>query len=688
MYRTGKLVKHIKVTIILICNVSMNNVDADKIFDYENEINQLFSLLQNATNECVLHTIKLKWRTLLENMLCVEDPALFEVKDWKKRPYYTNLIERKDVSLQPNARKYFALSCALIAYVRDYRIGMGNRRLCYMMLFECHTLFQDIAVYILFYCVSSNVKCAFPYGSWRDIRGLMQYTYSETRDKNHPLIQMCKYLICEQIKQDLYHFMDYCFKEGTKTLSLSLAAKWCPRENRKTDEKWMFKDITQYFFDYINGDTSLLYAIEMLTDGNFDGSQTLFKTPTSCTARYQLMRQLLSALNRNINTTEQMMCENEWQRIDMRNVPSLAFQKYHRAFLRVSPKKKQTVDTEFKKRVLCKTHCDYFIRKGNGLKVSSLNIEYIIKEAIRLENSKPNSIYRIQLNKIWKKYLEKYDDHTFHNSIVLLDLSRDTEEPECTSSVCNTSTVKNIGRAIEYSFLSTPPFRNRMLVAANTPRWIDFSWDVDVQQDIVEIVKTIRNLPCGTHNTLKPTIKYLFDSFTSFQFKHIDQINIMNISSTFSEETVRTMKQIGNSHYQKHHPHIIFMSTKVDAETEKNVSNWKTVYDPFVFVNSVDYYTLRHILQIRFRSQFRKKQSHRGNNSENTNKNINNARDTVQKSTSMSLSQLSTLSRSTSCSTLHSSSVFKQDRFTHILYSPRYANIISRADVYFTQYTS
>lgn len=362
----------------------MNNVDTDKLCEYEDDLNQLFSLLQsnhNDTSECVLQTTKSKWRTLLRNMLCVENSSIFNKNHLVKRPHYTNIIERKDVSFQPNARRCFLLSSALIAYVRDYKVGLGNRKIAYMMLFECYTLFQDIAVYILFYCVTSSVTYAFPYGSWRDIRGVMHYTYQETRDKKHPLIKMCTYLICDQLKKDLNHFMDYCFDEGTKTLSLSLAAKWCPRENRKREEKWMFKDITQYFFDYIDGETNLLYAIEMLTNDNFDGQQSILRVPTCCTARYRLMRQLLSALNRNINTTEQMMCANEWQRIDMHNVPSLAFQKYHRSFLRIRPKNAkcdvQCNDNENKKRLLCKTRCDYFIRKRNDLKVSSLDIEHI-----------------------------------------------------------------------------------------------------------------------------------------------------------------------------------------------------------------------------------------------------------------------------------------------------------------------
>jgi len=674
----------------------MNKLDAEKLCEYENKMKQIFSLIQanqNDTSDAVLRTIKLKWRTMLENMLCVKDQVAFNRRNY---PLDSNIIERKDVSLRSNARTCFLLSSAFIAYVRDYKVGLGNRKIAYMMLFECYSLFQDVAVYILFYCVSSKIKNAFPYGSWRDIRGVMWYTYEETQDKNHPLIKMCKYLICDQIKQDLYHFMDYCFNAETKTLSLSLAAKWCPRENRKKCEKWMFKDITQYFFDYIDGETSLLYAIEMLTNDDFDGQQSLFRLPISCTERYRLMRQLLSSLNRNINTTEQLMCANEWHRIDMHNVPSMAFQKYHRSFLRVRPRRVYTDDAETKKRLVCKTRCDYFIRSKNNLKVSSLNIEYIIKEAIRLENSKPNSIYRIQLNKIWKKYLEKYDDHTFHNCIIILDLSRDTEEPEYNSSVCNTSTVKNIGRAIEYSFLSTPPFRHRLLVAANTPRWIDFSWDVNMLQDIVEIVKTIRTLHSGTHNTLKPTIKYLFDSFTSFQFKHIEQINLMCISSTFSEETVSSMKQIQNMHYQKCNPFVIFMSTKVDTETEKCVSKWKTDYNQFIFVNSIDYYTLRHILRIRFRPSFRIKdtQTEGNNNSKlDTDRHTqkkpnteNNARTNIEFDALLKSSTHST-SRSFSHPTSQTSPEYRQDPFTYILCSPRYANIIARAELYLNQYT-
>ena len=592
-----------------------------KLIDaYDNELKQFVSLIQmNHSKNTINNTIRLKWKELIAKMIIT--------------PSEDNTTK---VKFHRHARDVFIKCNALICYVRDIERGLGQRELAYMMMYEWVQCFPDMVIYILHYFVHSDFKNIKPYGSWRDIRELMQYTYLKTKDKGHSLISNCIFLFCEQVKKDVYSFLDYCFNPKTRHLNLSLVAKWFPRENREKNQKWMFKELTFWFFFMYKEDETLFYGIEMLINPDFDGIYNYHKVfPKHTTHQYKTMRRLLSSLNENISTIEPMMCKKEWQRIKMDIVPSKAIHKYGESLMRTTNcSKKETTKLENDRRNLCKTRYEFYATKvkSSKIKVKSLTMKMLVKEAVSLENESSDSIRRKLLHKKWNGYLDSIQDYSFHNAVIILDMSVPTQSSIKNNDLLYSSEqyldiqYEKISRAIEYAFTVSNPFRGRILVSGETPTWIDLNWQCDY--DFVKMVNTILELEYFGKSRMPESIQYLFNSFQDCVMTDLSKITLICMTNEIDTTIIDSIDKQkfnlqdcentknNNKLYEKM-PTCVYMNFVSSSNMYRNVA-LQNVYKSFIFINNVNYISLKNILNIRCKKYKPSPQKKVTGNSSNT----------------------------------------------------------------------
>ena len=173
---------------------------------------------------------------------------------------------------------------------RNCRGGKGERKLSYNILLYLYHIFP--------LTVKSIIHLYKDYGYWKDLINLLNFKKTFNINEKE-LVETIITIYSTQLKEDK-------IKMDINDKSISLAAKWAPRENH-------------HFYKYNrNIYNQLLLAI--FPELNYND-------------RYKSYRQLISSLNTFLNTTEVAMCNGNWSQINYSNVPSLNLNKWRKAHL-------------------------------------------------------------------------------------------------------------------------------------------------------------------------------------------------------------------------------------------------------------------------------------------------------------------------------------------------------------------
>jgi len=168
------------------------------------------------------------------------------------------------------------------------------------------------------------------YGYWKDMILYIQDIHtSQTKalplnsnlrkynNKTHPLSHTLYQIMVDQLKDDLavYHAYQKLIlnksiqeKKLIPTPTISLLAKWIPKEGRSFDKKF-----------YATKVLAQLFNPELYEENKYNALKQF--------------RQQVSMLNQVINTTERLMSLNLWDQISWHLVPGKCLQKHRRAFL-------------------------------------------------------------------------------------------------------------------------------------------------------------------------------------------------------------------------------------------------------------------------------------------------------------------------------------------------------------------
>jgi hypothetical protein len=263
---------------------------------------------------------------------------------------------------------YMSIMFRLVGQTRDIIEGKGEYSLAYMLIAIWYKHHPTLARFA-FECFV--VGPAHPYGSWKDVKGMIKYM--EQKNTGKELIIYAIKLLNSQLKED-----------STADIP-SLAAKWTPRE--KSSHSELFVELA---LDYYSE-----YLVSALTP------EMLKRAKTKAKMDY---RKLISSLNKKLDTVQIKQCSLRWSEIEPGNQTSITMHKQKRAFLNKTKNGEQRSESE--DRILCGKKFEEFASKAEKgeveIKGKRIGLNDFTQEALSLINSQKELSSEAQiLNAQW-----------------------------------------------------------------------------------------------------------------------------------------------------------------------------------------------------------------------------------------------------------------------------------------------
>jgi Mg-chelatase subunit ChlD len=446
----------------------------------------------------------------------------------------------------------------LIGYTRDIVSGKGEYNLSYMLISGLYKFSQSqdcpdnertkitcMATSALESLVRTT-RNEHPYGSWKDLKYFCNYhikVEDRSEDKlnqlNDPLFNKALDLICGQLRCDE--------NAPVKTL----VAKWIPRE-KSAKFGWITIMLAQrYYSTWI----------------------TKNLTPTQhCAARrkcFTHFRQLVSNINKNLNTPQINQCNGTWSKINFdKNVSSITLRKQGKAFQSV--KKNGQLRPTNDDRQQCKTNYEEYIERcktgksvAKGQRVSIIDF---VKDAIHATTTSntPNCVEIDSINAQWKNNATQ--NSKLSNVIAMVDTSGSMENDNCVPL------YSAIGLGLRIAEKSK--IGKRVLTFSASPEWVN----LDNCPDFVSMVAKVQVSPWGANTNFEAALNLILDAAISNNISPKDMndmvlviLSDMQIDLSRGENTTmfKTMKQkysdaglktTHNTPYKL--PHIVFWNLR------------------------------------------------------------------------------------------------------------------------------
>lgn len=384
----------------------------------------------------------LKVETLLEKD-CPENALVFMYESFMRdtedhiiinhiKTYIRQIQLLSDINQQNIYIEYLVV---LMFELRNCRGGKGHRNIFIQMwntIYEYYPRQMD-----------SFISFIPQYGTWRDINTLITTGTEQLRLRLYDFI-------VDGLRKDIN-----ILTNGT-TNELSFVAKWCPKEGSAADKKCnASRHIAQRLYPE-------LYA------ENF----------TMALRKY---RQEVGRLNKALHTTEVLMCNKQFSKINFNEVPKKALIKYNHAFLNVSVMDEtETRHPDDEDRKECRIHYEQYL---NGLTRVSKEIKnkpyntLLLNEIIDRIQITSNDVEIIELESIWNLYMNS------HNYTLSRGMLYTTVQDEH-----NISTSLALAIASQQT---VPAYKNRCITCANEPTLIEIPTNVPLLDKIKYITKNI-----------------------------------------------------------------------------------------------------------------------------------------------------------------------------------------------------
>jgi hypothetical protein len=464
--------------------------------------------------------------------------------------------------------EYIKLIYKLIGYTRDVVSGKGEYNLAYMLISGLYKFSQSTDCpdndrlkisFMATTAIESLVRTEInehPYGSWKDMKYFCNYhipkeyrTEAKLKDLNDPLFNKVIELICGQLQCDE--------KSPVKTL----AAKWIPRE--KSDK-----------FGWITPILATKYYSKWYTESLTSTQKTAARR--KCLTHF---RQLVSKINKELNTPQINQCNGTWSNIDFdKNVTSITLRKQSKAF---QGNNKFTED-----RAKCAENykqyadnCKIGKSVAKGKRVSVIDF---VRDALRLnptQSESTESTEKDMINAQWKDNGKQ--NLTLENCIAMIDTSASMETDNCVPL------YSAIGLGIRIAEMSK--FGKRVLTFSSSPTWVN----LDSSPDFVSMVHKVRAAPWGQNTNFRAALDMILDTAIQNSIHPIDmremvliilsdmQIDYANTESSTMFEIMKQkyhdagVRSIYKQPYEL--PHIIFWNLRSTSgfpslSTTENVS--------------------------------------------------------------------------------------------------------------------
>ena len=473
-----------------------------------------------------------------------------------------NLVFLGDVNLE-----YVKVVYKLIGYTRDIVAGKGEYNLTYMLISELYNFgskHQDKVdkTKIDTMCEEALKSLVVldsgehPYGSYKDLKYFCNYHLTSSYERNNynnlnlnkkdKLIDCVVKLICERLKED------------EKSQNKSLLAKWVPRE-KSNKFGWITPIIAkQYYSEWFDN------RVNAMSDAQYKAAMRKALTH---------FRQLISKLNKELNTIQINQCSNNWKDINFdKHVTSITMRKQANAFNMIGKKGRErvvSVNTQ-EDRMECKRHYQEYLnqcRRGEKtVKGSRVSLVDFVKGAINLEyqSNSATSDERDLLNMQWNENSKQ--NESMGNMIAMVDTSGSME---CDNGLPLYSAIGLGIRVAEKSKLG-----KRVMTFNAQPSWVNLEG-----LDFVGMVQKIRGAGWGMNTNFDAALDMILNTavannISPFEMQNftllicsdmqIDQCRT-DYSGTMFDRMKKRYADAGiNSRYRTPYtlPHIVFWNLR------------------------------------------------------------------------------------------------------------------------------
>jgi hypothetical protein len=364
-------------------------------------------------------------------------------------------IEKLPISQQAEAYSHL---CVCGFHLRDTRsIGKGEREMARWHWLLLSKTFPKTTLLLL--------ESIPEYGYWKDLNQLIADLRTESLvtslslDKSsiQTITQQIYKILGDQLQMDYDTLCDFEKNPTTTKPELSLLAKWFPKEGRSFDRRYkMTKRVAEYLFPELFQE-NLYWALKRL-------------------------RKMVSKVNKAINTTETLMHEGQFSKINFNLVPGRCLNLKRRSFLNLiggSKCKSSDPRSSDEDRVLCaqnlEDHMEKAILDGN-VKIHGKRMfpHELVEKIQKMSNLSEIKLMELQ----WKSILQDYQSYIDTGEIDLDGVMTLVDISGSMYSSCGNSKTHPVMVAVAlgilFSQLGKKPFGNRFMAFSETPTWTQF----------------------------------------------------------------------------------------------------------------------------------------------------------------------------------------------------------------------
>lgn len=298
------------------------------------------------------------------------------------------------------------------------------------------------------------------YGSWLDIPKMVNLLVEKTKTIKNDNISiykeaiaiMCNYYL-DTLKEDSKK-LKILQKGGKNIQSITLAAKWAPRQTQNTDNKKIMANVLAALLGkVIPNSPEAIY------------NQFIISKRVSLNSYHEMTyRKMISYLNKHIDTVQIKMCDKSgcWDTIKPGSIPAGALNKNRKAFM--NQDKNENIRSNADHRIACAKNMNKHIEdmmanpKGNK-KVHGANL--MPHDIVRhfMKNCQNDIILEAQ----WIDLITKLSEEgNLGNMVPMCDVS---------GSMSGTPMEVSIALGLIVAELANPAFKNRILTFSSNPTW-------------------------------------------------------------------------------------------------------------------------------------------------------------------------------------------------------------------------
>jgi len=456
----------------------------------------------------------------------------------------------------------------LLAFnTRDIDEGKGERQLFYWFIIELYKYFPQTTQ-------RSLAMIPAKYGSWKDIKLMLEMIQQDLKGVRGAFRKSPNQDCLEKLEEDLLIMFETQLNDdmdiynqiirGDSSEQISLCAKWAPREGRHFS--WLAKRLAIRMFrsspdlrlDGSQKTDSVDDAEKNLLDAKTNSSQikmmeilqkNLEMAKQSCYKRY---RKHCSKINKHLNTTEILMCDEEgrWSQLVPIKIPARCLKIHRNAFMNLN-KKKEERSTKADRRICAanfKNHMQETIKnpdgkaKVHGKKLHPHELVKVYFEQLSGYSYRFGSRHRsieidLTIEAQWAaKVLATEELGFFKKFVAVSDVS---------GSMSGTPMLVSIALGILISKTCHKAFRNRFLTFHENPSWHDIS----SCKTLLDMVKSAASASWGGTTNFEKTMNLMINTCVKHKVpaSEVAELNLLVLSDMQFNQAARNGYYGGNT---------------------------------------------------------------------------------------------------------------------------------------------